>query len=339
MTLSTLEAATLAAAVAGDDQAFREVVSPHTRELHLHCYRMLGSLTDAEDTLQEVLLAAWRGLPNFGGGSSIRTWLYRIATNRCLNAIRDGKRRPPVEPIPPFQPPEPSRRGDVSWLQPYPDRWLQECVGGPGPAARYQQREAVELAFVVALQRLPPRQAASLLLCDVLGYSISEAATMVDASPTAIKGTLQRARRSLARQSVTPGADGAATTASAAERELARRFAEAYTADDIDGVLALLTDDAWLAMPPAPHEYQGHPAIASFLRASARGKRSRTFQLVDTRANNQPAFATYLAGPHCADRHPIGLIVLTVAGDRIGGITRFLDEALPAVFGLPGVSD
>ncbi len=330
---------TLDAAIAGDEQAFGEVVSPYVRELHLHCYRMLGSVTDADDALQEVLIAAWRGLDGFAGRSSVRTWLYRIATNRCLNAIRDGKRRKPAEPIPPFDPPPPSRRGEITWLQPYPDAWLDELEDQDRPAARYQQREAVELAFIAALQRLPPRQTAALILCDVLGYSTAEAAALLDTSVTATKGILQRARTSLDRLRPRPGGHAAASPGSHSERALARRFAEALTTDDIDGVIALLTDDAWLAMPPAPHEYHGRAAIASFLRASALGRGPRTIRLLDTRANNQPAFGTYLAIANSVQPYPTGLVVLTIFEERISAITRFLDEQLPSSFGLPGIPD
>jgi len=331
MSLSTLDAA-----IAGDDRAFREVVSPHLRELHLHCYRMLGSIPDAEDTLQEVLIAAWRGLAGFAGHSSVRTWLYRIATNRCRNAIRDGKRRPRAEPIPPFEPPEPSRRSETGWLGPYPDSWLDDLEAETGPAARYQRREAIELAFIAALQQLPPRQTASLLLCDVLGYSTAEAAAMLGASATATKGALQRARATLDRLRPTRGGQPTASGGSPAERALTRRFAEALTTDDIEGVLALLTDDAWLAMPPAPHEYHGAVAIAAFLRASTSWKGSRTIRLLATRANNQPAFGSYLTAPNSPAAHPTGLIVLTIFEDRISGMTRFLDDQLPNIFGLPG---
>jgi RNA polymerase sigma-70 factor (TIGR02960 family) len=315
-----------------DDEVFGEVVGPYLAELHLHCYRLLGSVTDADDILQEVLLGAWRGWEGFAGRSSVRTWLYRIATNRCLNAIRDGKRRPPPEPLPPFDPPAPSRRSDVTWLQPYPDTWLRDVDVEAGPAARYEQREAVELAFIAALQRLPPRQTASLLLCDVLGYSTTEAAAILDTTATAAKGSLQRARASLHRLHGKPGRP-AGTLGSDADRALARRFADAFIADDIDGVLALLSDNAWLAMPPAPHEYQCLQAIAFFLRASVRWKGSRATRLLATGANNQPAFATYLTAPDSAIAHPTGLIVLTIREHRIHGLTRFLDPHLPRSFG------
>src|SRR5215216_6707663 len=184
----------------GDERAFRELTDPYRRELQVHCYRMLGSLTDAEDLLQETLLAAWRGLATFQERASVRTWLYRIATNRCLNALRSAGRRVPAEPVPPFQPPEPSRRGEITWLQPYPDTLLEGIADpAPGPEARYQATEAVELAFVAGLQRLPPRQAAALLLRDVLGFATDEVAAMLGTSQTAVKGALQRARAALER--------------------------------------------------------------------------------------------------------------------------------------------
>jgi RNA polymerase sigma-70 factor (TIGR02960 family) len=329
---------TLDQARAGDEQAFRELITPHVGELRLHCYRMLGSLADAEDLLQETLLAAWRGLDNFAGRSSLRAWLYRIATNRCINAIRDDRRRRPVAPVPPFDPPEPSRRNEVTWLQPYPDSWLEQAADTePGPAEQYQARETVELAFISALQRLPGRQTAALLLCDVLGFGAAEVAALLDTSPTAVKGVLQRARASLGQHGATAGHQPAPLPGSPGERDLARRFARAFTCDDIDGVVALLTDDAWLAMPPAPHEYQGPTAVATFLRASASWRGHRHFRLVPCRANTQPAFGCYLAGPGQPPARATGILVLTLSGNRISGITRFLDEELPRMFGLADV--
>jgi RNA polymerase sigma-70 factor (ECF subfamily) len=327
--------AVLDRARAGDAQAFRELTDPYQRELQLHCYRILGSLTDAEDMLQETLIAAWRGLDGFAGRASLRTWLYRIATNRCLNALRDAGRRRPPEPVPPFDPPEPTRRGDVTWLQPCPDTMLEQIAySAPGPETRYHSREAVELAFIAGLQRLPPRQAATLVLRDVLGYSTAEVADMLGTTPTAIKGALQRARAQLDqhRHAERP-------PVSSQERDLAQRFADAFTTDDIDGIVALLTDDAWLAMPPAPHEYHGAAAIAAFLTASATWRAPRRLRLVPTRANTQPAFACYLAEPDERTAHPAGLVVLTLRDDRIQAITRFLDADLPRRFGLPATLD
>ncbi|GAA3222399.1 RNA polymerase subunit sigma-70 [Actinocorallia longicatena] len=318
----------LAGARDGDGEAFERLVGLYRHELHLHCYRILGSTADADDLLQETLLAAWRGLAGFEGRASLRSWLYRIATNRCLNALRDARRRVPAEPVPPFEPPEPTRRGEVSWLQPYPDALLTALPDpAPRPETRYQSKEAVELAFIAALQRLPPRQTATLVLRDVLGYSAAEVAEMLGTSETAVKGVLQRAR-------ATVGAHRPVVERPApeAERELPRRFAEAFTADDIEGVLALLTDDAWLAMPPAPHEYHGKAAIGAFLEASAAWRDGRRFHLVPTRANTQPAFTCHLTDRDGRTLHPVGVVVLTLDGDRIGAITRFLDASLPARF-------
>ncbi|HEX4216131.1 MAG TPA: RNA polymerase subunit sigma-70 [Candidatus Dormibacteraeota bacterium] len=323
-----MSASLLDRARAGDQAAFADLTARHVRELHLHCYRMLGSLTDADDALQETLFAAWSALPGFAGRSSLRAWLYRIATNRCLNAIRDGRRRPPAVPVPPFEPPPPSRRGDVTWLQPYPDAVADR---EPGPAERYETRERLELAFVTALQRLPPRQTAVLVLCEVLDFPLAEAAGMLDATPAAAKGLLQRARASLDYE---VGSPPPARPASAVERELAGRFAAALSADDVEGVLALLTDDAWLAMPPAPHEYVGAAAIASFLRASAEGRAGRRLSLVPTRANGEPAFLCFVEAGAGEAVQPSGVVVLRLRGDRIGGITRFLDPVLVSRFDL-----
>jgi RNA polymerase sigma-70 factor (TIGR02960 family) len=312
----------------GSELAFRELVDPYRHELHLHCYRIMGSLVDAEDVLQETLLAAWRGLAGFAGRSSIRAWLYRIATNRCLNALRDSRRRIPTEPVPPFDPPPPTRRSAVTWLQPYPDTLLERAAAqAPDPAARHLARETVELAFVAALQELPPRQVAALLLCDVLGFSTAEVAPMLNTTANAVKGALQRARASVARHQVSRG--GTHRPADLAhERDLARSFAQAFTDDDVDRVIELLTDDAWLTMPPAPHEYQGAAAVGSFLRVSADWRAGRRLRLVPTSANAQPAFGYYVA-----DRFS-GVIVLTFRDRRIVGIARFLDPDLSHEFGM-----
>jgi RNA polymerase sigma-70 factor (TIGR02960 family) len=325
--------ATLERASSGDEQAFGELTAPYRRELLVHCYRMLGSLTDAEDVLQETLLAAWRGLDDLRAEAALRPWLYRIATSRCLNSLRAGQRRIPAEPVPPFAPPEPTRRGEITWLQPYPDAWLQDIAdSAPGPEARYQAAEAVKLAFITALQRMPPRQAAALLLRDVLGFSAAEAADMLGTSPTAIKGIVQRARASLTTQRI---GQEQARPGSAGEHDLAARFARAYVAGDVDGVVALLTDDAWLSMPPAPHEYQGPPAIAAFLRASFGYRGDCELLLVPAGANGQPAFGSYLRAPGEAGPVPAGLIVLTTGADGIRAITRFHVEQLYPRFGLP----
>lgn len=313
------------------DDALRAMIDAHHRELHVHCYRMLGSVADADDALQETLLAAWQGLDGFDGRASARTWLYRIATNRCLNILRTRGRRVPTEPLPPFDPPPPSRLSDAAWLQPYPDAWL-DATDDPG--ARYLAAESMGLAFVTALQAMPPRQLAALLLVDVLGFSMAEAAEMLDASPTVVKGALQRARAAAAAAVRTDGTTGRAASRAPDHRQaaLAERFARAYAADDVRGVVGLLTDDAWLAMPPAPHVYEGKQAVRAFLVASAAGRGARQ-RLVPVRANRQPAFACYTEGAgrgaECS-----GVVVLTMASGGIAGITRFLDPTLARAFGL-----
>ncbi|WP_309115567.1 RNA polymerase subunit sigma-70 [Saccharothrix sp.] len=318
-------------AQAGDADAFRELVAPHREELRLHCYRLLGSVADAEDAVQEVLLAAWRGVGGFEGRASVRTWLYRIATNRCLNVLRDHGRRRPPEPVPPFVPPEPTRRGDVTWLQPYPETVVDPA---PGPEARYAGREAVELAFITGLQLLPPRQAATLVLRDVLGYPAAEVASLLGTTETAVKGALQRARATLDRhRGVGPPSPG-----SPEEQALTRRFADAFTAGDVDAVVALLSDEAWLSMPPAPHEYQG-PGIAEFLRVSTAWRGARAVHLLPVRANTQPAFGCYHAEPGADTAHRAGMIVLTLSGDRISRVTRFHDNTVFDHFGLPETVD
>jgi RNA polymerase sigma-70 factor (ECF subfamily) len=328
---------TLERARAGDEHAFADLTAPYRRELQVHCYRLLGSLTDAEDALQETLLAAWRGLASFQERSSVRTWLYRIATNTCLNALRAAGRRIQAEPVPPFQPPEPTRRGEITWLQPCPDALLEGIADtAPGPDARYQAAEAVELAFVASLQRMPPRQAATLVLRDVLGFDGHEVAGMLGTSQAAIKGTLQRARAALDqhREEFGTAMGRAARPGSSQERALARRFADAYVAADIDGVVALLTDDAWLSMPPAPHQYHGTAAIRSMLRASFEHRGDRRMYLLPAAANTQPALGGYLSEPARASAAPSGLFVFTMAGDAIHAITRFhLDHLYPR-FGL-----
>jgi RNA polymerase sigma-70 factor (ECF subfamily) len=333
----TAEPGVLERARGGDEQAFRELTEPYRRELQVHCYRILGSFTDAEDLLQETLLAAWRGLPDFQERSSVRTWLYRIATNRCLNHLRDAGRRIPTEPIPPFTPPEPTARDEIRWLQPYPDALLDGIPDSAlGPDARYETVEAIELAFVAALQHMPPRQTATLVLRDVLGYTGQEVADMLGTSPTAIKGTLQRARATLAQHrgevdsTAAPAGPDAET-----ERATARRFAAAYQDADLDGVLALLTDDAWLSMPPAPHRYRGLDAIAAFYRATFDYRGPRRVRLLPTRANGQPAFGSYMTTPTGTLATPAGLFVLTLAADRIQAVTRFHDDALYPRFSLP----
>lgn len=314
MTDSVLQAARV-----GDESAFRAMIEPHRRELHVHCYRMLGSIDDADDLLQETFLAAWRGLGTFAGRSSVRTWLYRIATTRCLNLIRERRRRPFIAPAPPFEPPTPTSRFEVPWLQPYPDALIEQS----DPPTLALARQGIELAFVAASQTLPPRQTAALLLCDVLGFSLAEVAAMLDVTPTAVKGLLQRARAAM------PAA--VPTAPATAETQLAQEFARAFAADNVERVVALLTDDAWLAMPPAREQYDGPQAIATFLRASALGRPGDGYTLLPIRAGGHPAFGCYL------ESRARGLLVLIPnrEGTAVVGIARFLDDSLHRRFGLP----
>jgi RNA polymerase sigma-70 factor (TIGR02960 family) len=324
----------LARARAGDEAAFTALTEPHRRELQVHCYRMLGSLHDAEDAVQETLVAAWRGLEGYAGRASVRTWLYRIATNRCLNVIRDGRRRPPAATLP-FAPPEPTRMSEVSWLEPYPDILLDGLPdGSPGPEARYETREGVGLAFISGLARLPARQRAVLVLRDVLGYRAAEVADLLETSEATVNSALQRARAGLADREA-PVRERAPAPGSPREREVAETFADAFERGETHRVVQLLTDDAWVKMPPEPHEYQGRAAIANFLRhASDASRVGRITRLVATRANGGPAFAHYIQEPGEALATLSGLLVLQLEGGRIAELTRFAASNLPAQFEL-----
>jgi RNA polymerase sigma-70 factor (TIGR02960 family) len=315
-------------ALAGDSDAFRELTEPHRRELQVHCYRMLGSLQDAEEALQETMLAAWQGLGGFEGRASIRTWLYRIATNRCLNARRSASRRPAKEwDMPAVEPPEPTGFGEIPWLEPYPDSLLESATD-VGPEARYAQTEAISLAFVTALQVLPPRQLAVLVLRDVLGFHAGEVADMLDTTAESVNSALKRARASLQRRH---GREPAPAPDSLSEQALVAKFVRAYESGDVDALVALLTTDIFVSMPPIPLEYQGIDVVAR-LFAGIFGS-GRRVDLVPTRANGQPAYGAYLrAGSGI--RHGSGLFVLTLTGDRICAFTRFDSSVLPW-FGLP----
>jgi RNA polymerase sigma-70 factor (TIGR02960 family) len=321
----------LARARAGDGEAFRQLTGPYRRELQVHCYRMLGSFQDAEDAVQDTMLAAWQGLGGFEGRASLRTWLYRIATNRCLNARRSASRRPAKAwDIPGVEPPEPTRLGEVVWLEPFPDALLDGVIDMPlGPEARYAQSESISLAFVTALQVLPPRQLAVLILRDVLGFHAEEVADMLDATVDSVNSALKRARAGLQRR---PGSMSSADVAdSSAEEAIAAKFASAWQSADLDALVALLTDDVFISMPPMPFEYEGRDLAARFLGNILEA--GRRFDLVPTRANGQPAFGAYLRAA-TGISHGIGLYVLTVSGDRISGLTRFENSVLPW-FGLP----
>jgi RNA polymerase sigma-70 factor (ECF subfamily) len=319
---------------AGDGDAFRELTEPHRRELQVHCYRMLGSLQDAEDALQETLLSAWKGLGGFEGRASPRTWLYRIATNQCLNARRSASRRPAREwDVPGVVPPEPTRLGEVVWLEPFPDAFLDGVIELPlGPDACYEQTESISLAFVTALQVLPPRQLAVLILRDVLGFRASEVADMMDSTVESVNSALKRARASLQqRLPATADREPLPASDSPSEDEMVAKFVSAYESADLDALVALLTDDVFISMPPMPFEYEGRDIVARFFANLFHA--GRRFDLVRTRANGQPAFGAYLRAP-TGIRQGVGLYVLALTGDRICAMTRFENSVLPW-FGLP----
>jgi len=323
----------LARARGGDEGAFRELTDPYRRELQLHIYRMVGSLQDAEDLLQETLLAAWRGLGQFQGRASIRAWLYRIATNRSLDLLRASRRR--TEDMRRMtEVPGPTRRTEPIWLQPFPDILLEGIPDeAPGPEARYEVKEAIALAFIVGLQHLPPQQRAVLVLRDVLGYRSAEVAEMLETTKSSVDSLLRRARAAFESRLPAAGRDRAPLPNSKLERDIIGRFADAVEAGDIDGMVALLTDDAWLTMPPEPYEYQGRGAIGVFLRGRevSRGR----LRLVPTRANGQPAFACYLPSAQADIARPYALFVLALQGNHISAITWFADSSAFPQFGLP----
>jgi RNA polymerase sigma-70 factor (TIGR02960 family) len=323
----------LSGAREGDAAAFSELTEQYRRELQVHCYRLVGSVAEAEDLVQDTLLAAWRGIGGFEGRSSVRTWLYRIATNRGLNALRDRSRRPLPVAAPPSVPlPEPSQLCEVPWLEPYPDTAAEFDEVVPGPEARVESREAVSLAFVAAVQTLPPRQRAILLLRDVLGYRGVEVAAMLDTTEDAVASGLKRARSALAARRPVghpPLPD------SPAERRVVAAFVAAFEQCDVPAMVGLLTDDGWFTMPPLPEEYHGRDAVARFFTEVGFAQGTRRFRLIATRANGQPAFGRYVRDPRAGIAHAHGLTVLTLDGDRITNITAFLDTGLFPRFGLP----
>ncbi|MBV9818122.1 MAG: RNA polymerase subunit sigma-70 [Solirubrobacterales bacterium] len=325
---------TLARARGGDENAFRELSDPYRHELQLHCYRIVGSVQDAEDLLQETLLAAWRGLDQFEGRASVRAWLYRIATNRCLDMLRANRRRPEdLQRM--IEPPKPTRRAEPIWLEPYPDILLEGIADqSPGPHARYETKETIALAFTAGLQHLPPQQRAVLVLRDVLGYHADETAEILDTTAASVNSLLRRARTAFESRLPAAGPERAPLPHTRLEREIVGRFADAVRDGDTEQVVNLLTDDAWLTMPPEPYEYQGGDAITAFLHDRAT-RRGGPLRLIPTRANNQPAFGCYFPAPHTEIARPSGLLVLTLADAQISAITWFGDTGVFPYFGLP----
>ena len=331
-----LEHNRLARAQRGDEDAFAALAEPYRRELQLHCYRIVGSVQDAEDLLQETLLAAWRGLEQFEGRSSLRAWLYTIATNRCLNALRERVRRPQTTPgdrggrAGITHPPE--SVAEISWLTPYPDALLEGVTDmAPDPAARYEAKESVALAFVSGLQHLAPRQRAVLVLRDVLGFHADEVADMLGASEASVNSALQRARGTLEKR-LPPRRERLAVPRSGEGADLITRFADALQRDDIDGVVALLTEDAVVSMPPQPEWHEGRDAVARFLHDRV-ALRPHDWRFVAVGANLQPAYAFYFDKDGEWVRS--GMFVLGVRGDGVSSITRFHDHGLLDRFGAP----
>lgn len=321
----------------GDQAAFAELVGAHRRPLHAHCYRMLGSLQDAEDAVQETLLRAWRSLSSFEGRSSLRSWLYSIATNVCLRAI---ERRPsrvlPIDYGPPADPHEPIQAPllESVWMDPYPDEQLGLDDGLAGPEARYEQRESIELAFIAALQLLPPRQRAVLILRDVLGFSGAEVAAALETTPASVYSALQRAHATLDER--TPQRSQQATLRSLGDerlRGIVARYVEAWASNDVDAIVGMLTDTATLAMPPIPSWYRGREAIDRVLR-SAVFDGAKSWRMLPTAANGQLA-----AGAYALDSSgvyaPHGVTVLTLEGQQIEEIVHFRTPLMIERFGLP----
>ncbi|HEY2200545.1 MAG TPA: sigma-70 family RNA polymerase sigma factor [Solirubrobacteraceae bacterium] len=318
-----------------DSASFEELIEPYRAELHAHCYRMLGSVHDAEDALQDALLRAWRGLPQFEGRSSLRSWLYRIATNSCLRLI---ERRPnrvlPIDYGPPSDPHDDLAPPLVEsvWIEPYPDAALADIFAAPD--ARYEQRESVELAFVAALQHLPARQRAVLILRDVLGFSGAEVAAALDTTPASVYSLLQRAHATL--DDRVPDRSQQATLGALGDErltEIVNRYVDAWVQADVDAIAELLTETAALAMPPTATWFRGRDVIAAFLRATALSG-ERSWQMMPTTANGQPAMGAYLRDSSGAYM-PYGLTVLTLRADSIAEIISFRDPSAPERFGLP----
>lgn len=334
----------LDAARAGDEAAFRRLVEPHHAALHAHCYRMLGSVHDADDALQDALLRAWRGLPRFAARSSLRAWLYKIATNASLDVIaRRPKRVLPIDYGPPADPHDAigTPLAESVWIDPYPDQVFDLDDALLGPDARYEQRESVELAFVAALQHLPARQRAVLILREVLGFSARETADVLDSSVQSVNSALQRARKATAEQ--LPERSQQATLRSLGEQhvqELVATYMRAWEEGDVDAIVGLLADDVTVAMPPMPTWYRGREAAIGFFTGYVFADRERRRDLVSfateerrvrvvpTWASGQPAFGVYHWSDEAGAYAPVALQVLTMRDDRIADITAFVDPAL-----------
>lgn len=330
--METTAADLLTRARGGDGGAFDQLVAPYRRQLHVHCYRMLGSFQDAEDALQETLVAAWRALGGFEERASLRHWLYQIATNRCLKMLRSARTKQTQSwDTTSLQLPDPTDSGELPWLEPYPDSVFSgSLLSTTDPAARYERVESISLAFITALQLLPSRQRAVLILREVLGFRAQEVAEMLGSTVESVTSALKRARAAL--QTASPRIEDATMKGSPSEHDLVGRFVDAFESGDLDGLVALLTEDVVTSMPPVPLRYVGLDAVGRFYASVFRA--GRRYALVPTMANGQPAFGMYVSSATNGIRHGSGVLVITLAGDRIGALTRF-DTGVMASFGLP----
>jgi RNA polymerase sigma-70 factor, ECF subfamily len=327
--------------IASDSQGFSELTEPFRRELQIHCYRILGSLHEAEDMVQETFLKAWKHIGTYEGRASFRSWLYKIATNTCLDFLdsRRSRRMLPFQKIPASDPhtilpPSP----EMTWLEPLPDEWLED-VNAIDPEAHYSESESVSLSFLTALQILPPRQRAVLILRDVLDFSAIETSEVLELTVSSVNSLLHRARRTLAENYQSRAAIKPLTDEKT--QWLLDRYVRAWNTADVDGLVALLKWDAIIAMPPSPSWYQGRNAIARFSAISFfgtggmfPGKAKNRWRLLPTRANGAPAFAIYQRDER-NHYQAFGLQILVLQRGRISQIINFIDPGLPAKFGLP----
>jgi RNA polymerase sigma-70 factor (ECF subfamily) len=342
--LSASERELVEAAQRGDDDAFGRLAAPYRGELHAHCYRMLGSTADAEDALQDTMLRAWRGLPRFEGRSTVRSWLYKIATNACLRSVERRPRRVLPADYGPAADPHDGPAGPVTeavWLEPYPDERLEPSPVSPAspasPEARYEQLEGVELAFIAALQHLPARQRAVLILRDVLGFSARETATALETTPVSVDSALQRAHKTVDQR--LPEQSQQATLRSLSDaslRQVVQRYVAAWERNDVGAVVAMLAEDAKLAMPPLPGWYRGREPVAAFLRGGPMSGATR-WRLIPARANGQLAFGLYAWHDQTQTFRPRAVDVLTLRAAQIEEITAFLTPDAFRGFGLPAV--